>query len=206
MNEKKKSRNTIFLYIIIYLCNTSVKYQNYVSFVTGHRRRTTTTSSTPTTVTYSTVQGDVSTNEYTTTEYVPTTYPKLPKPLRLSLLLDKEYNDGVHNIDNIIDEIGRGRHSKHDRITEEEIIKELDEPSLSNSMNRVKKMYRDSAASVVNKLSGKSSKAGIFLTENCTSVIAQIGTTAILHCEVSDITENTVSFNLIYQSLLRNNK
>ncbi|CAH0598304.1 unnamed protein product [Chrysodeixis includens] len=159
----------------------------------GHRRRTTTTSSTPTTVTYSTVQGEISTNEYTTTEYVPTTYPKLPKPLRLSLLLDKEYDD-VHNIDNIIDEIGRGRHSKHNTITEEEIIKELDEPSLSNSMNRVKKMYRDSAASVVNKLSGKSGKAGIFLTDNCTSVIAQIGTTAILHCEVSDITENTVTW------------
>lgn len=57
-------------------------------------------------------------------------------------------------------------------------------------MNKIKKMYRDTA---VNKLSGKGGKNGIFLTENCTTVIAQIGTTAILHCEVSDITENTVS-------------
>lgn len=54
-------------------------------------------------------------------------------------------------------------------------------------------MYRDSTASAVNKLSGKGLKNGIFLTENCTTVIAQIGTTAVLHCEVSDITENTVS-------------
>ena len=73
------------------------------------------------------------------------------------------------------------------------MISELDEASLSKSLNKVKKMYRDSTASAVNKLSGKNVKNGIFLTENCTTVIAQIGTTAILHCEVSDITENTVS-------------
>nr|XP_049706288.1 uncharacterized protein LOC110377291 [Helicoverpa armigera] len=162
----------------------------------GHRRRTTTTSPTPTTVTFSTTNGEESTQVYTTTEYVLTTYPKLPKPLRLSSLLDKEYNDDVHNIDNIIDEVtlGRGRHTKHDRITDKEIIQELEETSLSKTMNKVKKMYRDSTGSTVNKLSGKGGKAGIFLTENCTTVIAQIGTTAILHCEVSDITENTVTW------------
>lgn len=179
---------------------TSVKAINkeninvWYSF-TGHRRRTTTTSPSPTTVIFSTINGEEPTEVYTTTEYVITTYPKLPKPLRLSSLVDKEYNDDVHNIDNIIDEatLGRGRHSKHDRITNKEVIQELDETSLSKSMNKVKKMYRDSAASAVNKLSGKGGKAGIFLTENCTTVIAQIGTTAILHCEVSDITENTVS-------------
>lgn len=148
---------------------------------------------------FSTISGEDPTEFYTTTEYVLTTYPKLPKPLRLTSLLDKEYNDDVHNINNIIDEvtIGRGRHSKHDRITDKEILKELDEATLSKSMNKVKKMYRDSAGSTVNKLSGKVGKAGIFLTENCTTVIAQIGTTAILHCEVSDITENTVSLTLI---------
>lgn len=161
----------------------------------GHRRRTTTTSSTPTTVTYTTLKGDETTVEYTTTEYIVTTYPKLPKALRLSSLLDKDYNDDVYNVDNIIDEVMiRGRHTKHDRTTDKEIIQELDESSLVNSMNKVKKMYRDSAASTVNKLSGKGSKNGIFLTENCTTVIAQIGTTAILHCEVSDITENTVTW------------
>ncbi|CAB3237966.1 unnamed protein product [Arctia plantaginis] len=89
---------------------------------------------------------------------------------------------------------GRGRHSKRDKITDKEIIEELHETSLAKTMNKVKKMYRDSATSNVNKLSGKGTKAGIFLTENCTTVIAQIGTTAILHCEVSDITENTVTW------------
>ena len=163
--------------------------------MTGHRRRTTTTSPSPTTVTFSTTIREEPTEVYTTTEYVLTTYPKLPKALRLSSLVDNEYNDDVHNIDNIIEEVtlGRGRHTKHDRITDKEIIQELEETSLSKSMNKVKKMYRDSAGSTVNKLSGKGGKAGIFLTENCTTVIAQIGTTAILHCEVSDITENTVS-------------
>lgn len=72
---------------------------------------------------------------------------------------------------------------------------------MSKSFNKIKKMYRDSAASAVNKLSGKGGKSGIFLTENCTTVIAQIGTTAILHCEVSDITENTVSCSFILHSL-----
>ncbi|XP_075986268.1 uncharacterized protein LOC142983241 [Anticarsia gemmatalis] len=159
----------------------------------GHRRRTTTTSPSPTTVTFTTLKAEETTEAYTTTDYVLTTYPKLPKPLRLTL--DKEY-DNVHNVDNIIDQviIGRGRHSKHDRITDKEIIHEIEETSLAKSMNKVKKMYRDSAASTVNKLSGKGGKVGIFLTENCTTVIAQIGTTAILHCEVSDITENTVTW------------
>ncbi|CAB3226018.1 unnamed protein product [Arctia plantaginis] len=162
----------------------------------GHRRRTTTTSPTPTTITYTTIKGEEITEVTTTTEYILTTHPKLPKPLRLSSLLDKEYNEDVHTVDNIIDEVivGRGRHSKRDKITDKEIIEELHETSLAKTMNKVKKMYRDSTASNVNKLSGKGTKAGIFLTENCTTVIAQIGTTAILHCEVSDITENTVTW------------
>ncbi|KAM3962175.1 uncharacterized protein ACR2FA_003670 [Aphomia sociella] len=169
----------------------------------GHRRRTTTT--TQTTVIYTTIDND----EETTEPYKSTTenslnsesYPKLPKPLRLSSsVLDKDYNDGVHNIDNIIDEevnqlIDREKHNSKYRIYDnKELIKELDEATLSKSLNKVKKMYRDSAASAVNKLNGKGGKSGIFLTENCTTVIAQIGTTAILHCEVSDITENTVTW------------
>lgn len=135
----------------------------------------------------------------TTTDYILTTHSKLPKPLQLISLLDKEYNEDVHTVDNIIDEVivGRGRHSKRDKITDKEITEDLDETSLAKTMNKAKKMYRDSATSNVNKLSGKGTKAGIFLTENCTTVIAQIGTTAILHCEVSDITENTVSLLLI---------
>lgn len=60
-------------------------------------------------------------------------------------------------------------------------------------------MYRDSTGNNLNKLSGKVGKSGIFLTENCTTVIAQIGTTAVLHCEVSDITENTVSIYFSYK-------
>lgn len=75
-----------------------------------------------------------------------------------------------------------------------ETVDELQESSLSTSMSRTKKMYRDSAGYNVNKITGKG-RGGIFLTENCTTVIAQIGTTAVLHCEVSDITENTVSLN-----------
>ncbi|KAI5644654.1 immunoglobulin domain-containing protein [Phthorimaea operculella] len=124
------------------------------------------------------------------------TYPKLPKALRLSAAtLDTEYEDV--NIDKLIESevnelLNRERHrTKHHG---KEILKELDEASLSKSRNKVKKMYRDSAASNVNKLVGKGAKGGIFLTENCTTVIAQIGTTAILHCEVSDITENTVTW------------
>ncbi|XP_037301424.1 uncharacterized protein LOC119191638, partial [Manduca sexta] len=164
----------------------------------GHRRRTTT--STSTTMVYTTFENYGSTEIPTTTEYtlsVHPTYPKLPKPLRLSSsTLDNDYNDDVNNIDNIIEEqvneLNR-RHNKN-RITSKELAEELDETSLSKSLNKVKKMYRDSTASAVNKLSGKSGKSGIFLTENCTTVIAQIGTTAILHCEVSDITENTVTW------------
>ncbi|XP_021916396.1 titin-like [Zootermopsis nevadensis] len=34
----------------------------------------------------------------------------------------------------------------------------------------------------------------IFLSENCTTVLAQIGSTPILHCEVADIGEGTVSW------------
>jgi hypothetical protein len=33
----------------------------------------------------------------------------------------------------------------------------------------------------------------VFLSENCTVVLAQIGSTPILHCEVADIGEGTVS-------------
>jgi hypothetical protein len=33
----------------------------------------------------------------------------------------------------------------------------------------------------------------VFLSENCTIVLAQIGSTPILHCEVADIGEGTVS-------------
>ncbi|XP_053620344.1 uncharacterized protein LOC128680893 [Plodia interpunctella] len=166
----------------------------------GHRRRTTTTTQ-QTTILYTTVENQDDTTEMyrTPTEFVntQTTYPKLPKPLKF--ISDNDYNDYVHKIDMIeeVNElIGKDRHhSKHDRLAEnKEIIKELEEASLAKSMNKVKKMYRDSTASAVNKLSGKSGKNGIFLTENCTTVIAQIGTTAILHCEVSDITENTVTW------------
>lgn len=198
--------NKLLLYLYHIFTNENPSAHILLS-ISGHRRRTTTASPTPTTVTYTTLKGEDITETYTTTEYVLTTYPKLPKPLRLASLLDKEYNDDVHNVDNIIDEVvvGRGRHSKHDRLADKEIVKELDEASLAKSMNKVKKMYRDSAASTVNKLSGKVGKAGIFLTENCTTVIAQIGTTAILHCEVSDITENTVSdIGLLIHFTLRN--
>ncbi|XP_013198647.1 uncharacterized protein LOC106141546 [Amyelois transitella] len=169
----------------------------------GHRRRTTTTSTTQTTILYTSVENELDTTEMyrTTTEYIlntPATYPKLPKPLKLSSVND--YDDDVHNIDIIEEEvnelIGKERHhSKHDRLNDnKEMLKDLDEESLAKSMNKIKKMYRDSATSAVNKLSGKGGKSGIFLTENCTTVIAQIGTTAILHCEVSDITENTVTW------------
>ncbi|XP_026497794.1 uncharacterized protein LOC113401931 [Vanessa tameamea] len=169
----------------------------------GHRRRTTTTtSSTQTTIVYTTIDTDEdSTESYTTSAYniSTTTYPNLPKPLRLSSELDKDFNEDVYNIDNVLEEakeISRERHHNkhHERLQDKEIITELDEGALSKSLNKVKKMYRDSTASAVNKLSAKGLKNGIFLTENCTTVIAQIGTTAILHCEVSDITENTVTW------------
>jgi hypothetical protein len=42
------------------------------------------------------------------------------------------------------------------------------------------------------------------LSENCTIVLAQIGSTPILHCEVADIGEGTVSMNnqhIIYVTL-----
>ncbi|XP_031767148.1 uncharacterized protein LOC113515804 [Galleria mellonella] len=171
----------------------------------GHRRRTTTTT-TQTTITYTTNDNDEETTEpyKLTTDNVLNTesYPKLPKPLRLSSsVLDKDYSEDVHNIDNIIQEevnqlIDRERHHmKYDRIYDnKESFNELDEQALSKSLNKVKKMYRDSTAFSVNKVNGKGGKNGIFLTENCTTVIAQIGTTAILHCEVSDITENTVTW------------
>lgn len=157
-----------------------------------------------TTLKFTTVNEEDATEAFTTNVYIISsepTYPKLPKPLRLSSsILDKDYTDDVNNIDNIIEEQAKEiarqerHHNKHhDRISDKEVVEELDESSLSKSLNKVKKMYRDSAASVVNKLSGKGGKSGIFLTDNCTTVIAQIGTTAILHCEVSDITENTVS-------------
>ncbi|CAH0714908.1 unnamed protein product, partial [Brenthis ino] len=164
----------------------------------GHRRRTTTTSSTQTTIIYTTTDNDPeSTESFTTSAYnISTTYPKLPKPLHLSFKLNKNLSDDVHNIDiEAARELSHERHhTKHHERLQEEVISELDESSLSKSLNKVKKMYRDSTASAVNKLSGKGIKNGIFLTDNCTTVIAQIGTTAILHCEVSDITENTVTW------------
>ncbi|CAG9792348.1 unnamed protein product [Diatraea saccharalis] len=178
-------------------------YANYTtkSFA-GHRRRTT-TSTTQTTLVYTTVENDDDPTEalQTTTDYVISTHgihPKLPKPLRLSAaLLNNDYDQDVHSIDNILDKVheivGREKYHTRHRL-DREIVKGLDENSMSKSMNKVKKMYRDSASSVANKLSGKGGKNGIFLTENCTTVIAQIGTTAILHCEVSDITENTVTW------------
>lgn len=171
---------------------------------TGHRRRTT-TSTTQTTMLYTTVENEEDSTEpyQTTTDYILSTgtYPKLPKPLRLSAsVLGSDYHDNlhnVHNLDNVIDEVQesvvREKHRGKHRIADREIVKELEETSMSKSLNKVKKMYRDSAAFAANKISGKGGKSGIFLTENCTTVIAQIGTTAILHCEVSDITENTVS-------------
>ncbi|XP_049881312.1 uncharacterized protein LOC126377558 [Pectinophora gossypiella] len=169
----------------------------------GHRRRTTTTSTQTTMIYTTTVENDEETTEaQTTTEYVIATgltYPKLPKPLRLSSsILDSEY-ENVHNIDNIIESevnelISRERHRTKHHNRGKEVVEEIDDSSLSKSRNKVKKMYRDSAGSSANKLSGKNVKSGIFLTENCTTVIAQIGTTAILHCEVSDITENTVTW------------
>ncbi|XP_052743729.1 uncharacterized protein LOC112050277 [Bicyclus anynana] len=170
----------------------------------GHRRRTTTTtSSTQTTITYTTTDSNEgSTEMYTTSAYnvsTSTTYPELPKPLRLSSLnLDNDFDENVHNINNVIEavrDISHERHHNkhHDRLQNKEINTELDESSISKSLNKVKKLYRDSPASAVNKLSGRA-KNGIFLTDNCTTVIAQIGTTAILHCEVSDITENTVTW------------
>lgn len=169
-----------------------------LTFSTGHRRRTTTT--TQSTVTYTTVEGEEATDPYTTIET--STHPKLPKPLRLSSsMLDKDYDVHIDKnaIDDEISEIERYKH--------QEKYTELDEASLSKSLSKVKKMYRDSAGSTANKLSGKVGKTGIFLTDNCTTVIAQIGTTAILHCEVSDITENTVSYkyvrNICFEMLLR---
>ncbi|XP_073960994.1 uncharacterized protein [Choristoneura fumiferana] len=151
----------------------------------GHRRRTTTT--TQSTIIYTTVEDEEATDPYTTIET--TTHPKLPKPLRLSSsMLDKDYD--VHIDKNAIDD----EISEIERFKHQEKYTELDEASLSKSLSKVKKMYRDSAASTANKLSGKVGKTGIFLTDNCTTVIAQIGTTAILHCEVSDITENTVTW------------
>lgn len=185
------------------LCNwkQQIKLKIFSTLFTGHRRRTTTTSSTQTTIIYTTIENDDETTEsssmmtlYLTTEAI---HPKLPKPLRLSSpVLENDYED-VHNIDNIIEaevnELIKERHkSKH-----REVLKGLDEVSLTKNINKVKKMYRDSSASAINKLSAKGVKSGIFLTENCTTVVAQIGTTAILHCEVSDITENTVSVILL---------
>ncbi|CAH4029817.1 unnamed protein product [Pieris brassicae] len=146
----------------------------------GHRRRTTSTSTTTETTMHSTTDFETEfTSEYSTA------YPKLPKPLRLSLDIDYD----VHNI-NVKEDHQRHKHDSLDR----ELELEMDETVLSKTFNKAKKMYRDSAASAVNKLSAKTSKNGIFLTDNCTTVIAQIGTTAILHCEVSDITENTVTW------------
>ncbi|VVC93894.1 unnamed protein product [Leptidea sinapis] len=157
----------------------------------GHRRRTTTTTSTTTESINSTIIDDNESSLYTTSTYS-STYLNLPKSLRLTA---KEDYAGNVNIDNTIEDKFAGeRHHKYDRILDKEVVENIDETSLSKSISKVKKMYRDSTASAVNKLSSKGSKNGIFLTENCTTVIAQIGTTAILHCEVSDITENTVTW------------
>lgn len=40
--------------------------------------------------------------------------------------------------------------------------------------------------------------SAIFSSPNCTTVMAQTGTTAILHCEVNDIAENTVRIELCW--------
>ncbi|XP_063547506.1 uncharacterized protein LOC134754948 [Cydia strobilella] len=153
----------------------------------GHRRRTTTT--TQTTVIYTTAvdNEDDLTNPFTTSETLTTPHPKLPKPQRLSSYKDYDVHIDKNAIEDEISEIIEG-YKHHEKFTE------LDETSLAKSFSKVKKMYRDSAGSAANKLSGKVGKTGIFLTENCTTVIAQIGTTAVLHCEVSDITENTVTW------------
>ena len=37
-----------------------------------------------------------------------------------------------------------------------------------------------------------------FLSENCTIVLAQIGSTPVLHCEVADIGEGTVSMKNVF--------
>ncbi|KOB75820.1 putative limbic system-associated membrane protein [Operophtera brumata] len=162
------------------LCTT--RNQQRLGSVFGHRRRTsTTTTSTQSTVT---VASEETTEAYRTTElYSETPYPKLPKALRLSTELD--YEDV--NLENILEERLVRRH------IHQETAEHLEESSLATTMSRTKKMYRDSTGANVNKISAKG-RGGIFLTENCTTVIAQIGTTAILHCEVSDITENTVTW------------
>ncbi|CAG4968680.1 unnamed protein product [Parnassius apollo] len=173
----------------------------------GHRRRTTTstTTSTQTTIVYTTIENvEDSSDIYTTKAYslsTQSTILKLPKPLRLSsLMLDKDYGEDVDNFDKIIEKevkdviVSERHHSKHYERNKKEILVELNEASLSKSLNKIKKLYRDSTASAINKLNSKTSKNGIFLTDNCTTVVAQIGTTAILHCEVSDITENTVTW------------
>ncbi|CAG9122094.1 unnamed protein product [Plutella xylostella] len=158
----------------------------------GHRRRTTTTI--PTTV-ISTTELEETTTYGTTDPVSETTNAKLPKPLRLSASsLEDDYNEDNHNLDKeldeeIIDIIAKERHAKHHN-RNKELIQDISE-TRSSHLNKVKKMYRDSTASAVNRLNAKSSKNGIFLTENCTTVLAQIGTMAVLHCEVSDITENT---------------
>ncbi|KAG7296590.1 hypothetical protein JYU34_020393, partial [Plutella xylostella] len=161
----------------------------------GHRRRTTTTI--PTTV-VSTTELEETTTYGTTDPVSETTNAKLPKPLRLSASsLEDDYNEDNHNLDKeldeeIIDIIAKERHAKHHN-RNKELIQDISE-TRSSHLNKVKKMYRDSTASAVNRLNAKSSKNGIFLTENCTTVLAQIGTMAVLHCEVSDITENTVTW------------
>ncbi|XP_041971454.1 uncharacterized protein LOC121727605 [Aricia agestis] len=164
----------------------------------GHRRRTTTTttSSTQTTILYTTIDGEDSTEPFSSSASTYTPYPKLPKPLRLSSVLDNSNDEDIIYIDNIIDEeiANQEKYNSNHHDRNKEVVLDIDETSLSKSINKVKKMYRDSAASGVNKLGGKGGKVGIFLTDNCTTVIAQIGTTAVLHCEVSDITENTVTW------------
>ncbi|GBP92346.1 Mariner Mos1 transposase [Eumeta japonica] len=157
----------------------------------GHRRRT--TSTTPATSIYTTTDVNDVTEVYSTTEVRIEEHPKLPKPLRLTARLE----DYDVNIDSILDDELRElmpRHPNSRRIDNKEFIQELSDVSLAKSLSKIKKIHRDTSSSLSNKLSGKSNKNGIFLTENCTTVVAQIGTTAILHCEVSDITENTVTW------------
>jgi hypothetical protein len=38
----------------------------------------------------------------------------------------------------------------------------------------------------------------VFLSENCTIVLAQIGSTPILHCEVADLAEGMVSIHFLF--------
>lgn len=77
-------------------------------------------------------------------------------------------------MDNILEEVSRERNRHEDRLADKEAVLDLDEAALSKSLNKVKEMYRDSMASVANKLSRKGNKSGIFFTEIYAIVITHI--------------------------------